>query len=45
MRQVTTEAKAVFLLQRYGISKLLLGIKNHTIDGNKELAKLIEDLV
>lgn len=41
-RQVTTEQKAVFLLQRYGISKLLLAIKEHS--ANSEMKSLIEDL-
>lgn len=43
VRQITTEQKATFLLQRYGISKLLLAIKNHSVDDN-ELKALIEDL-
>ena len=43
VRQITTEQKATFLLQRYGISKLLLAIKNHAAD-DPELKALIEDL-
>ena len=42
VRQVTSEQKAVTLLQRYGISKLLIAVKNHSHDA--ELKKLIEDL-
>lgn len=42
MRQVTSEQKAVTLLQRYGISKLLIAVKNHSHD--LELKHLIEDL-
>lgn len=41
-RQVTTEQKAILLLQRYGISKLLLAIKSHAADS--EMKTLIEDL-
>ena len=42
IRQVTSEQKAITLLQRYGISKLLLAVKNHAHD--HELKRLIEDL-
>jgi hypothetical protein len=42
-RQITTEQKAIFLLQRYGISKLLVAVKTHAIDS--DLKSLIEDLV
>ena len=41
-RQITTESKAVFLLQRYGMSKLLVALKNHSSDA--ELRMLIEEL-
>ncbi len=43
IRQITTEQKAVFLLQRYGISKLLMAVKNHA-PYDSELKRLIEDL-
>ena len=42
IRQVTSEQKAITLLQRYGISKLLIAVKNHAHD--TELKRLIEDL-
>ena len=42
IRQVTSEQKAITLLQRYGISKLLLAVKNHAHD--PDLKHLIEDL-
>lgn len=42
IRQVTSEQKAVTLLQRYGISKLLIAVKNHAHDA--DLKRLIQDL-
>jgi len=42
IRQVTSEQKAITLLQRYGISKLLVAVKQHSYD--LELKSLIEDL-
>lgn len=42
IRQVTSEQKAITLLQRYGISKLLIAVKNHAHDA--ELKHLVEDL-
>ena len=43
MRQVTNEEKAVLLLSRYGISKLLQAVKLHR--DQSELRTLLEDLV
>ena len=42
IRQITSEQKAITLLQRYGISKLLIAVKNHAHDA--ELKRLVEDL-
>ena len=39
---MTSSEKAVTLLQRYGISKLLIAVKNHAHD--PDLKRLIEDL-
>jgi hypothetical protein len=43
MRQITTEEKALLILSRYGISKLLSAIKLH--NESVEIKKLLEDLV
>ncbi len=43
MRQITTEEKALLILSRYGISKLLSAIKLHS--EQIEIKKLLEDLV
>jgi hypothetical protein len=43
MRQITTEEKALLILSRYGISKLLSAIKLH--NESIEIKKLLEDLV
>lgn len=42
VRQITNEEKAILLLSRYGISKLLNAIKNHSADQNMQ--RLIEQL-
>ena len=42
IRQITTEQKAIVLLQRYGISKLLIAVRNFGDD--PELKRLVEDL-
>ena len=43
MRQITSEEKAILILSRYGISKLLQAIKLH--EEQAEIKKLVQELV
>jgi hypothetical protein len=43
MRQITSEEKALLILSRYGLSKLLNAIKLHS--EQKEIRRLLEDFV